>query len=109
MIVVRDTFQAKYGRGGELVALFKELCQQWPGQSVDRIFTDASGPFDTIVTEATVENVAAWQQRTTEVFSDAYARHGYGPDAFSLHYIGYADDAPVTSAIKGLGGQSRMR
>ncbi len=31
------------------------------------------------------------------IFSDAYARHGYGPDAFSLHYIGYADDAPVTS------------
>lgn len=31
-------------------------------------------------------------------FYDAYARHGYGPDAFSLHYIGYLNDAPVTSA-----------
>jgi predicted GNAT family acetyltransferase len=31
-------------------------------------------------------------------FYDAYARHGYGPDAFSLHYIGYLDDTPVTSA-----------
>lgn len=30
-------------------------------------------------------------------FYDAYARHGYGPDAYSLHYIGYLDDAPVTS------------
>lgn len=30
-------------------------------------------------------------------FYDAYARHGYGPDAFSLHYTGYLDDAPVTS------------
>jgi GNAT superfamily N-acetyltransferase len=30
-------------------------------------------------------------------FYDAYARHGYGPDAFSLHYIGYLDDTPVTS------------
>jgi hypothetical protein len=68
MIVVRDTFQAKYGRGGELVALFKELRQKWPGQSIDRIFTDASGPFDTIVTEATVESVAAWEQRLSEVF-----------------------------------------
>ncbi|MBZ0296775.1 MAG: hypothetical protein K8L99_29710, partial [Anaerolineae bacterium] len=28
---------------------------------------------------------------------DAYARHGYGADAFSLHYIGYLDDTPVTS------------
>jgi len=31
------------------------------------------------------------------MFYDVYARHGYGPDAFSLHYIGYADDTPVTS------------
>jgi hypothetical protein len=30
-------------------------------------------------------------------FYDAYARHGYGPEAFSLHYIGYLDDTPVTS------------
>jgi ribosomal protein S18 acetylase RimI-like enzyme len=30
-------------------------------------------------------------------FYDAYARHGYRPDAFSLHYIGYLDDTPVTS------------
>ena len=31
------------------------------------------------------------------IFYDAYARHGYGADAFSLHYIGYLDDMPVTS------------
>jgi hypothetical protein len=68
MIVVRDTFQAKYGRGGELVALFKELRQQWPGQSIDRIFADASGSFDTIVTEATVESIDAWEQRIAKVF-----------------------------------------
>lgn len=30
-------------------------------------------------------------------FYDAYARHGYGDDAFSLHYIGYWSDVPVTS------------
>jgi GNAT superfamily N-acetyltransferase len=30
-------------------------------------------------------------------FYDAYARHGYGPEAFSLHYTGYLDDLPVTS------------
>ncbi|MBI1258238.1 MAG: GNAT family N-acetyltransferase [Chloroflexi bacterium] len=32
------------------------------------------------------------------IFYDAYARHGYGDDAFSLHYIGYVDDTAVTSA-----------
>ena len=31
------------------------------------------------------------------IFYDAYARHGYGLDAFSLHYIGYLDDTSVTS------------
>jgi ribosomal protein S18 acetylase RimI-like enzyme len=31
------------------------------------------------------------------IFYDAYARHGYGPNAFSLHYIGYLDDTSVTS------------
>ncbi len=31
------------------------------------------------------------------IFYDASARHGYGPDAFSLHYIGYLDDTPVTA------------
>lgn len=79
MIVVRDTFQAKFGKAGALVALFKELRQQWPEQSVDRIFTDASGPFDTVVTEATVESVASWQQRQASVssmlaFGDWFAR-----------------------------------
>jgi ribosomal protein S18 acetylase RimI-like enzyme len=32
------------------------------------------------------------------LFYDAYARHGYGVDAFSLHYTGYLDDTPVTSS-----------
>ncbi len=30
-------------------------------------------------------------------FYDAYARHGCGADTFSLHYIGYLGDTPVTS------------
>jgi GNAT superfamily N-acetyltransferase len=30
-------------------------------------------------------------------FNDAYARHGYGPTAFSIHTIGYLGDQPVTS------------
>jgi hypothetical protein len=34
----------------------------------------------------------------TQIYYDAYARHGFGPDAISLHYIGYLDDLPVTSA-----------
>ena len=31
------------------------------------------------------------------IFYEAYARHGYGADAFSLHYTGYLGDTPVTT------------
>jgi ribosomal protein S18 acetylase RimI-like enzyme len=32
------------------------------------------------------------------IFYDAYARHGYRSDASSVHYTGYVDESPVTSA-----------
>ena len=69
MILVRDVFQAKYGKAGDLVALFKEGQKQWPTQFVERILTDASGSFFTVVTEMTVESLAAWEQRAALVFS----------------------------------------
>ena len=69
MIQVRSIFQAKYGKGGELVALFKEIRQQEPSMSVDRILTDASGPFFTVVTETIVESLADWEQRMARDFS----------------------------------------
>lgn len=69
MILVRNVFQAKYGKGGELVALFKEAHQQRLGQSLDRILTDASGPFFTVVVEATLESLASWEQRQAVDFS----------------------------------------
>jgi GNAT superfamily N-acetyltransferase len=37
-------------------------------------------------------------------FYEAYARHGYGPEAFSLNYIGYLADQPVTSSTLLLAG-----
>ena len=39
-----------------------------------------------------------------QVFFDAFARHGFDEDAVALHYIGYMDKQPVTSAILILGG-----
>jgi hypothetical protein len=69
MIVVRDVFQAKYGKGGDLVALFKEAKESWPREYATRILTDASGPFFTVVTETEVENLAAWEQSSAEVFA----------------------------------------
>jgi hypothetical protein len=70
MILVRQVFQAKYGKGDELVALFKEARERMqtsgtaasPGERSWRLLTDASGPFFTVVTEFEVENFAAWER-----------------------------------------------
>jgi hypothetical protein len=66
MLLTRQVFQAKYGRGDELVALFRELNARMrdAGELMPqfRILTDASGPFFTVVTETEVESFAAWEQ-----------------------------------------------
>ena len=72
MILVRDVFQAKYGKSGDLVALFKEAGQKWPNtaQYGRRILTDASGSFFTVVTETEVESLAAWEKMLAEIFAN---------------------------------------
>jgi len=64
MLVVRQTFQAKYGRGDELVALFKEFHSSFdvPNRDSARILTDATGAFFTVVTEYHVESLGAWEE-----------------------------------------------
>ena len=69
MIIVRDVFQAKYGRGSDLAALFKEAKEKWSIQYAPRILTDASGPFFTVVTETEFESLAAWEQATGEYYT----------------------------------------
>lgn len=69
MIIVRDVFQAKYGKGGELVNLLKESQSELPG-GFQRILSDASGPFFTIVTEIEVADLAAWEKLMKEVFAN---------------------------------------
>ena len=69
MIVVRDVFQAKYGLGGELVALIKEAREKWTTPYASRILTDASGPFFTVVTETEFESLAVWEQAAGEYYA----------------------------------------
>ena len=72
MLLVRDVFQAKYGKGDDLVALFQEIFGYWerwqqPVKVLNpRILTDASGPFFTVVTEMVLEDFAAWERFTVE-------------------------------------------
>ena len=69
MIVVRDVFKAKYGKGNELVALFKAAQESWAEEFDQRVLTDASGPFFTVVTEREVESFAEWEQSMETIFS----------------------------------------
>lgn len=64
MMLVRQLFQAKYGRGDELVELFKEFHQNAdiPNRDSARILTDASGQFFTVVTEYEAESLGAWEE-----------------------------------------------
>jgi hypothetical protein len=68
-IIVRDVFQAKYGKGDELVALFKEA-QEKLGLPLQRIMTDASGQFFTVVTEREVASLAEWESMMPKLFAD---------------------------------------
>lgn len=69
MILVRDVFQAKYGKGDELVALFKEVKEKWGPDYAGCILTDVSGLFFTVVVETEVESLAEWERRRAEIFS----------------------------------------
>jgi hypothetical protein len=75
MIVVRHVYQAKYGKGDELVALLKEMdkhMEKVTGAKVaSRLLTDASGPFFTVVQEIQVVNLAEWETTNGKLFQSA--------------------------------------
>ena len=71
MILIRDVFEAKYGKGAELVALFREFGGQLPENVRPRILTDLSGTFFTVVHEMEVANLAEWERLSAEVFASA--------------------------------------
>lgn len=82
MIVARQVFQAKYGRGDELVALFKEFnarMQETPGALPPfRLLTDVTGPFFTVVTEVEVESLATWEGTFRELMSRPWMGEWFG-------------------------------
>ncbi|MBA2776667.1 MAG: hypothetical protein H0U31_08060 [Chloroflexia bacterium] len=76
MLIARQVFQAKYGRGDELVALFQEFNSRMreEGKMTPRfrILTDVSGPFFTVVSEAEVESLADWEGSFREAMSRSW-------------------------------------
>jgi hypothetical protein len=70
MIVVRGVFQARYGKGDELVQLLKEGQAMWPSGRSGRILTDLSGPFFTVVGESEWDGLGAWEDSVQVLFGD---------------------------------------
>ncbi|MDQ3657115.1 MAG: hypothetical protein M3457_18835 [Chloroflexota bacterium] len=70
MLIARQQFRAKYGRGNELVTLFQELNSRRREENAAaphfRILTDVTGPFFTVVTELEVETLATWESEFRE-------------------------------------------
>lgn len=85
MIVERLSFQARYGHGDELVALFKEfLAAQGKelGLTGGRIYTDLTGTMFTMQVESEFEDLAAYakfmatdtQMFQTQAFQDWFGK-----------------------------------
>lgn len=71
MILVRNIFQANFGKAGELAKEFKAvlgpISEGYRGKV--RIMTDLSGHFDTVVMEIEIESLAMWERNRAEMFS----------------------------------------
>src|SRR4029079_14128508 len=73
MIVVRNTFRLKFGAAREALAIMKEglAIQKQAGVDVSqRLLTDLSGPFYTLVLEITVQNLAALESIMPKIMGD---------------------------------------
>lgn len=73
MIVVRNTFQLKFGKAREAVAILKEgmAIQKRAGVDVSqRLLTDMTGTFYTLVLELTLPNFATLESMMPKIMGD---------------------------------------
>jgi hypothetical protein len=73
MMIVRNVFQLKFGHAKEAVALGKEglAIQKRIGVDLNqRIMTDVTGPFYTLVLEMTIPNLATLEGTMSKVMGD---------------------------------------
>jgi hypothetical protein len=103
MILVRNVFQAKFGKGGELAKLMVEgmRVEGGGGGGRWRVLTDlTSGPFDTVVLEGEAESLAAWEELRRKMFADPSFGEGMARTA-ELIQSGHAE----IYTIEAQGGQ----
>lgn len=80
MILVRNVFQLKFGKAREAVAALKEgvAIQKRLGVDVNqRLFTDLTGPFYTLVLELTLPNLAAMEATLSKSMGDKEFQASY--------------------------------
>ena len=75
MIVIRNVFRLKFGKAREAVALFKEgiVIQKRVGAGgnfSNRLLTDLTGPFYTVVLEITAPSLAAFESEAPKLMGD---------------------------------------
>jgi hypothetical protein len=73
MIIVRNVFRLKFGKAREAAALMKEAIAIQKRLGVDagqRLLTDVTGPFYTLILELTVPKLAAAETTLSKVMSD---------------------------------------
>jgi hypothetical protein len=80
MIVAQTSIQAKWGRGDEVVAIFKEMFEGADAPS-GRIMTDLSGEYFTILLETSHEDLAAWEASRKAMFEDPAFSEGFAKTA----------------------------
>jgi len=64
MILVRDIFQLKFGKAREALELMKEgkAILKKADYNVDRMLTDLTGPYYTLVMESTYDSLTAYDK-----------------------------------------------
>lgn len=69
MMMVRLVFQAKYGKGADLLDLFKEAHRRWNAVYAGRILAERDGAYITVISETEVASFEEWERRLTHVFA----------------------------------------
>ncbi len=76
MILVRDIFQLKFGKAREALTIWDEGAEimKQSGLKIDRVLTDLTGPYYTLVMETVHENLAAFESAMkAETAADQWA------------------------------------
>ena len=69
MMMVRLVFQAKYGKGADLLDLFKEAHRRWSDVYTGRILAERDGAYVTVISETEAASFDEWERRLAHVFA----------------------------------------